>query len=435
MRPDCLPRAASRSPRVWVARGQHAVFRGHPAFSLPTHERGHLRFHACGAQNLCSAHADQAASLSVVRKAGLDRDRTKGVWQAALVAHGTSIRRHLGADRPELSAKEGTAQAQWLLDFLGIRISLVIAVGMEYPPKALPPGLDPRAAAVLREIVEQYVGTGEPVGSRTLARRLPIALSPATIRNVMADLTDAGLLFAPHTSAGRLPTERGLRLFVDGLLQFGDLADDERDSISKQLGAHGRSLHDTLADASAMLSGLSQAAGMVLAPKFDGAIKHIEFALLGSGRALVILVAADGQVENRVIEIPPGLPPSALTEAANYLNARAAGRTLVELRRRVAEEMATDRGQLDLLAAGVVEAGLATWTSAGRGRFADCARTGQAVGRRDPDRQPCRHPDPVRTAGNTGNHDAPAGAGRAIRRGAHLHRRRERAVRHLRCGR
>ncbi len=218
---------------------------------------------------------------------------------------------------------------------------------MDYQPKPLPPGLDPRAAAVLREIVEQYVGTGEPVGSRTLARRLPIALSPATIRNVMADLTDAGLLFAPHTSAGRLPTERGLRLFVDGLLQFGDLPDDERESISRQLVAHGRSLQDTLADASAMLSGLSQAAGMVLAPKSDGAIKHIEFALLGSGRALVILVAADGQVENRVIEIPPGLPPSALTEAANYLNARAAGRTLVELRRRVAEEMAQDRGQLD----------------------------------------------------------------------------------------
>jgi heat-inducible transcriptional repressor len=232
------------------------------------------------------------------------------------------------------------------------------------PPKL---ALDSRAAAVLREIVEQYVGTGEPVGSRTLARRLPIALSPATIRNVMADLTEAGLLFAPHTSAGRLPTNAGLRLFVDGLLQFGDLAAEDREAITRQLAAHGRSLQDTLADASAMLSGLSQAAGMVLAPKSDSAIKHIEFASLGSGRALVILVAADGQVENRVIEIPPGLPPSALTEAANYLNARASGSTLGELRRRVAEEMATDRGQLDQLAAGVVEAGLATWTDSGRG--------------------------------------------------------------------
>ena len=238
---------------------------------------------------------------------------------------------------------------------------------MEIPPRQLPPGLDPRAAAVLREIVEQYVGTGEPVGSRTLARRLPIALSPATIRNVMADLTDAGLLFAPHTSAGRLPTDRGLRLFVDGLLQFGDLPEEERELIQSGITAHGRSLQEMMADASAMLSGLSQAAGMVIAPKSDGAIKHIEFASLGSGRALVILVGADGQVENRVIQIPPGLPPSALTEAANYLNSRAAGRTLRELQRRVAEEMATDRGQLDLLAAGVVEAGLATWSGAGRG--------------------------------------------------------------------
>ncbi len=238
---------------------------------------------------------------------------------------------------------------------------------MDLRERVVPPGLDPRAAAVLREIVEQYVETGEPVGSRTLARRLPISVSPATIRNVMADLTDAGLLFAPHTSAGRLPTDRGLRLFVDGLLQFGELKDEERDVIGTALAASGRSLQDTLADASTMLSGLSQAAGMVLAPKSDGAIKHIEFVSLGSGRALVILVGADGQVENRVIDVPPGIPPSALTQAANYLNARSAGRTLDELRRRVADEMAADRTQLDALSTAVVEAGLATWSEAGRG--------------------------------------------------------------------
>lgn len=238
---------------------------------------------------------------------------------------------------------------------------------MEIPPKPLPPGIDPRGAAVLREIVEQYVANGEPVGSRTLARRLPMALSPATIRNVMADLTEAGLLFAPHTSAGRLPTDRGLRLFVDGLLQFGELRDEERETIGKALLARGRSLQDVLADASTMLSGLSQAAGMVLAPKSEGAIKHIEFAPLGAGRALVILVGADGQVENRVIEVPPGMPPSALTEAANYLNTHVQGMTLAGLRMRVSEDMAADRHQLDALAAAVVEAGLATWTDAGRG--------------------------------------------------------------------
>jgi heat-inducible transcriptional repressor len=231
----------------------------------------------------------------------------------------------------------------------------------------LAPGLDMRSAAVLREIVEQYVETGEPVGSRTLSRRLPLNVSPATIRNVMADLTDAGLLFAPHTSAGRLPTERGLRLFVDGLLHFGELADEEREAITAALAASGRSLEDTLADASSLLAGLSSAAGLVLAPKAEGPLKHIEFVPLGSGRALVVLVAADGHVENRVIDTPPGLPPSALQQAGNYLNARLSGRPLAELRRAVAEELAANRTELDALAASVVEAGLATWTGEGRG--------------------------------------------------------------------
>jgi heat-inducible transcriptional repressor len=199
--------------------------------------------------------------------------------------------------------------------------------GQPFPaaPPPLPPGLDARSAAVLREIVEQYVATGEPVGSRTLARRLPMSLSPATIRNVMADLTDSGLLFAPHTSAGRLPTDQGLRLFVDGLLNFGELSEDERVSI-----------------------------------------KHIEFVPLGPGRALVVLVNSDGQVENRVIETPPGLPPAALQQASNYLNARLSGRPLAELRRLVAEEMAANRTELDALSTLVVAAGLATWTGEGR---------------------------------------------------------------------
>jgi len=231
---------------------------------------------------------------------------------------------------------------------------------------ALPPGLDARSAAVLREIVVQYVATGEPVGSRTLARRLPMTLSPATIRNVMADLAESGLLFAPHTSAGRLPTDQGLRLFVDGLLNFGELTEDERESISAALAASGRSLEDTLAEASSLLSGLSAAAGLVLAPKSEGSIKHIEFVPLGPRRALVVLVNSDGQVENRVIETPPGLPPSALQQASNYLNARLSGRPLAELRHVVAAEIAADRTELDALSTLVVAAGLATWTGEGR---------------------------------------------------------------------
>jgi heat-inducible transcriptional repressor len=237
------------------------------------------------------------------------------------------------------------------------------------PPRRanLPPGIDARSAAVLREIVEQYVETGEPVGSRTLSRRLPLALSPATIRNVMADLTESGLLYAPHTSAGRLPTERGLRLFVDGLLQFGDLSEEEREAISAALATSGRSLEDTLAEAGSLLSGLSAAAGLVLAPKSDSALKHIEFVPLGSGRALVVLVNAEGQVENRVIETPRGLPLSALQQASNYLNARLSGRPIAELRRIVSAEIAANRTELDQLSADVVAAGLATWTGEGRG--------------------------------------------------------------------
>ncbi len=237
---------------------------------------------------------------------------------------------------------------------------------MERPVSALPGGLDARAGAVLREIVEQYVETGGPVGSRTLSRRLPMSLSPATIRNVMADLTEAGVLFAPHTSAGRLPTDLGLRLFVDGLLQFGDLGEEDRQSISARLAASGRSLEDTLTEASSMLSGLSAAAGMVLAPKSDAALRHIEFVPLSAGRALVVMVSADGQVENRVLDVPPGLPPSALQQAGNYLNARLAGRGLAEVRVAVAAEIAANRSELDGLTAQVVEAGLATWAGEAR---------------------------------------------------------------------
>ncbi|MGG5820590.1 heat-inducible transcriptional repressor HrcA [Falsiroseomonas sp. HW251] len=230
------------------------------------------------------------------------------------------------------------------------------------PGGLLPPGVDDRGASILRELVELYVATGEPVGSRTLSRRLPQALSPATIRNVMADLEDAGLLYAPHTSAGRLPTERGLRLFVDGLLQFGALPEEERDAIAARCAAGGRSLQDTLAEAGQMLSGLAGAAGLVVAPKSEAPLRHIEFVALGPGRALVVLVTADGQVENRVIEVPAGLPPSALVQAGNYLNARLSGRTLDEARTDVQAEMAANRTALDELTQQVIAAGLATWS-------------------------------------------------------------------------
>ncbi len=243
---------------------------------------------------------------------------------------------------------------------------------MQQPPKltAASAGfsmasLDNRSATILRELVELYIHTGEPVGSRSLSRRLPLGLSPASIRNVMADLEEAGLLYAPHTSAGRLPTDRGLRLFVDGLLEFGDLGEAERESISARCAASGRSLQETLGEAGQMLSGLAGAAGLVVAPKGEAPVRHIEFVPLGPGKALVVLVAADGQVENRVIEVPTGLPPSALQQAGNYLNARLTGRTLDETRGAVAGEILANRTALDALTTQVVEAGMATWTGAG----------------------------------------------------------------------
>ena len=228
------------------------------------------------------------------------------------------------------------------------------------PPHLTSAGLDGRGTAILRELVELYVQTGEPVGSRTLSRRLPMGLSPASIRNVMSDLEEAGLIYAPHTSAGRLPTDRGLRLFVDGLLEFGDLGEAEREAISARCAAHGRSLQDTLAEAGQMLSGLAGAAGLVVAPKSEAAVRHVEFVPLGPGRALVVLVGADGQVENRVIEVPTGLPPSSLVQASNYLNARLFGATLEELRKDVGEQIAANRTALDALTNQVVEAGLGT---------------------------------------------------------------------------
>lgn len=226
--------------------------------------------------------------------------------------------------------------------------------------------LDERSREIFAQIVDAYVETGEPVGSRTLSRRLALSLSPATIRNVMADLEDMGLLYAPHTSAGRLPTEAGLRLFVSGFLELGALGSAERAQIETKVTASGRSLDTLLDEATTLLSGLSRCAGLVLAPKTDTPLKHIEFVPLGPGRAMVIMVTENSLVENRVVEVPQGLPPQALIEATNYLNARLAGRTLEEARTSIQEELENHRTQLDDLSARVVEAGLATWSGGDR---------------------------------------------------------------------
>ncbi len=222
--------------------------------------------------------------------------------------------------------------------------------------------LDERSREIFRQIVESYLATGEPVGSRNLARIIPLALSPASIRNVMADLEHAGLIYAPHTSAGRLPTERGLRFFVDALLEIGDLAAEERANIEAQMraAASGQSLDGALAQATQLLSGLSRSAGVVVTTKHNARLRHLEFVRLDQNRALVVLVGEDGSVENRVLDLPAGLPISALVEAGNFLNARIAGKTLGELRAEVATRRAEMERELDQLTARLVEAGLAT---------------------------------------------------------------------------
>src|SRR6201982_1944965 len=224
--------------------------------------------------------------------------------------------------------------------------------------------LNERSREIFRQIVESYLATGEPVGSRNLARIIPMTLSPASVRNVMADLEQLGLVYAPHTSAGRLPTERGLRFFVDALMQVGDVTDRDRQAIEAQVAAAGtsKSVDTVLTEASGMLSGLTRAAGVVLAVKSNTRLKHVEFVRLEPERALVVLVAEDGQVENRVVTLPVGLPTSALTEATNFLNARIRGKTLAEARGELDKALEAGKAELDQLTQRIVSAGLASWS-------------------------------------------------------------------------
>ena len=221
-----------------------------------------------------------------------------------------------------------------------------------------------RSREIFRQIVESYLTTGEPVGSRNISRLIPMTLSPASVRNVMSDLEQLGLVYAPHTSAGRRPTEMGLRFFVDALMQVGDVTEQERRAIEAQVAAAGsaKSIEAVLTEASSLLSGLTRSAGVVLTAKANTRLKHIEFVRLEPERALAVLVAEDGQVENRVLAVPPGLPTSALTEASNFLNARIRGRTLAEARLELETALGEARAELDQLAQKVISAGIASWS-------------------------------------------------------------------------
>jgi heat-inducible transcriptional repressor len=222
--------------------------------------------------------------------------------------------------------------------------------------------LDARSREIFRELVEAYLDTGEPVGSRTLSKRGGLNLSPASIRNTMADLASAGLLSAPHTSAGRMPTHAGLRLFVDGLLQIGEVGEEERRESDARVGSAGKRPEDLLAEASSLLSGLAGGAGLVATQKQDVPLRHVEFVPLSPVEVLAVLVSESGAVENRLMTAPAGLPPAALVEAGNYLSARLRGRTLSEALKAIQSEIAEKRAQLDETAASLVEAGLADWS-------------------------------------------------------------------------
>ncbi len=229
--------------------------------------------------------------------------------------------------------------------------------------------LDARSRDIFRRIVDSYLKDGEPVGSRSLSRILPSSLSPATIRNVMSDLEHLGLVYAPHVSAGRLPTQAGLRFFVDAFMEIGDLGDEERRSIETQIKASGNdtSLEHMLTEASQLLSGMSRGAGLVLAAKNEASLKHIEFIQLEPTKALAVLVSQNGDVENRIIDLPAGVTVSQLHEASNFLNAHIRGRTLAEARAEISRIKEETRAALDSLSQELVEQGLAVWAGAESG--------------------------------------------------------------------
>ncbi|UWQ53766.1 heat-inducible transcriptional repressor HrcA [Leisingera caerulea] len=225
--------------------------------------------------------------------------------------------------------------------------------------------LNDRSREVFRAVVESYLESGDPVGSRTLTRSLSEKVSAATVRNVMQDLEFLGLLDSPHVSAGRVPTQLGLRMFVDGLLEVGDLNIKDREKIDATLGRNAGDVGGMLDRVGAALSGVTQGASLVLTPKHEAEIRHIEFVSLAHDRALVVLVFSDGHVENRLFTPPPGQTPSSMREAANFLNALIEGKTLSEVQRQIQKEITARRQEIDSLAHAMIESGLAVWEDDG----------------------------------------------------------------------
>ncbi len=229
---------------------------------------------------------------------------------------------------------------------------------MQSPPLT---DLSDRAREIFRLVVEGYLGSGQPVGSKTLAGDGGLNLSPASIRHVLADLEMRGLLAAPHTSAGRMPTDTGLRLFVDAMMQVAEPSREERAAIEQRLSEPGP-IERALEETSVLLSDLSGAAGMVMVPRREARLAQVSLTPLGAHRVLAVLVGEDGHVENRILALPPEAVGASLEQASNYLTARAAGRTLADASRLVEEEIASGRSALDEASRDLVQRGLATWS-------------------------------------------------------------------------
>ena len=222
--------------------------------------------------------------------------------------------------------------------------------------------LDSRSRTILQHIVESYLETGNPVGSNTLSKKISPSLASATIRNVMSDLEGLNLLKSPHVSAGRIPTETGLKLFIDGLLQIGDISGDEKNSIEALSVGTGKSLKNILNETSVALSGLSNCVSFVIAPTYERELKHIEFVPIDNDKALVVIVDVYGLVENRIIDVPKGTPLVNLIEASNFINARVSGGTLEEVKNKIEEELLIHKKEIDVISEKVIKAGLAVKT-------------------------------------------------------------------------
>ena len=225
--------------------------------------------------------------------------------------------------------------------------------------------MNDRSREVFQRVVEGYLQSGEPVGSRTLTRSLSENLSAATVRNVMQDLEYLGLLDSPHVSSGRIPTQMGLRMFVDGLLEVDGLAITDREKLDGTINENPKDISATLDKIGSALSGITQGASLVLSPKQESEIEHVEFVSLAHDRALVVLVFSNGHVENRLFQPPLGQTPSSLKEAANFLNSIMQGRTLSQAKEIIQKEISIRRQELDSLAAELVENGVVFWEAKG----------------------------------------------------------------------